>query len=92
MAISVMPQSPTVGGVYQVRDTVPQLNAMSENAAKALRGMLDLGMDIHDYGVQKKQQKAMKQSSEDMNNLQEQIKADQAQLEQLKAQLAQLGG
>lgn len=78
----------SVAGVYQIRDFVPQLNYASENAAKALRGMLDMGLDIHDYNVQKKQRGLI----DDANALRQSIEEDRKMLEQLKAQLANLQG
>lgn len=37
MALNVLPQAPTITGVYQVRDFVPQLTDASKSAASALQ-------------------------------------------------------
>ena len=90
MALTNMPVAPTVSGVYGVRDTVPQLNYMSENSAKALRNAIDTGLDIQNEIVKSKQQKVMNNEIERQNTLKENIQNDKVLLAKLEKELDKL--
>lgn len=90
MALTNMPVAPTVSGVYGVRDTVPQLNYMSENSAKALRNAIDTGLDIQNEIVKSKQQKVMNNEIERQNTLKENIQNDKVLLAKLEKELEDL--
>lgn len=90
MALTNMPSAPTVTGVYGVRDTVPQLNYMSENSAKALRNAIDTGLDIQNEKVKSKQKKVMQDEIARQNVLKENIQNDNVLLAKLEKELAEL--
>ena len=51
--LTVMPQAPSVTGVYQVRDFVPQLNEATKSTTDALKNAFKLGTQVHDYAIQR---------------------------------------
>lgn len=90
MALNVMPQAPTVSGVYGVRDTVPQLNYMSENSAKAFRNAFDTAMDFQNEIVKSKQKDLIDKENDRQENLDENIRNDQILLAKMEKELADL--
>lgn len=90
MALTNMPSAPTVTGVYGVRDTVPQLNYMTENSAKALRNAIDTGLDIQNEMVKSKQQKVMRDEIARQSVVKENIQNDKVLLAKLEKELAEL--
>lgn len=90
MALTNMPLAPTVSGVYGVRDTLPQLNYMSENSAKALRNAIDTGLDVQNEIVKSRQQNVMNDEMERQNTLKENIQNDKVLLARLEKELAAL--
>lgn len=90
MALTNMPQAPTVTGVYQVRDFVPQLNYMSENGAKAFRGAFDFAMDLQNEAVKSKQRDVLNKENERQELLKENIQNDKVLLAKLEKELADL--
>ena len=84
MALTNMPVAATVSGVYGVRDTLPQLNYMSENSAKALRNAIDTGLDVQNEIVKSKQQNVMNDEIARQNTLKENIQNDKVQLAKLE--------
>lgn len=90
MALTNMPQAPTVTGVYQVRDFVPQLNYMSENGAKAFRGAFDFAMDLQNEAVKSKQRDVLNKENERQEFLKENIQNDKVLLAKLEKELADL--
>ena len=90
MALTNMPVSPTVSGVYSVRDTVPQLNYMSENSAKAFRNAFDTAMDFQNEIVKSKQKDLIDKENERQENLDENIRNDQILLAKMEKELADL--
>ena len=90
MALTNMPQAPTVTGVYQVRDFVPQLNYMSENGAKAFRGAFDFAMDLQNEAVKSKQRDVLNKENERQEFLKENIQNDKILLAKLEKELADL--
>ena len=85
-----MPQAPTVTGVYQVRDFVPQLNYMSENGGKALRSAFDFAMDLQNEAVKSKQRDVLNKEIDRQELLKENIENDKVLLAKLEKDLEQL--
>ena len=90
MALNNFPVAPTITGVYGVRDTVPQLNYMSENSAKALRNAIDTGLDVQNEIVKSKQQNVMNDEIARQNTLKENIQNDNVLLARLEKELEAL--
>lgn len=90
MALTNMPQAPTVTGVYSVRDFVPQLNYMSENGAKAFRSAFDFAMDLQNEAVKSKQRDVLNKENERQEFLKENIENDKVLLAKLEQELADL--
>ena len=85
-----MPQAPTVTGVYQVRDFVPQLNESTKNTTDALKNAFKLGTQIHDYKIQRDQEKLIKNENDRQTRLKENIANDRVLLSKLEQELEQL--
>lgn len=85
-----MPQAPSVTGVYQVRDFVPQLNYMSENGGKALRSAFDFAMDLQNEAVKSKQRDVLNKEIDRQELLKENIENDKVLLAKLEKDLEQL--
>lgn len=90
MALTNMPLAATISGVYGVRDTLPQLNYMSENSAKALRNAIDTGLDVQNEIVKSRQQNVMNDEIARQNTLKENIQNDKVLLAKLEKELAAL--
>lgn len=90
MALSVLPQAPTVTGVYQVRDFVPQLNDASKSAASALQNAFKFGTQVHDYKIQRDQEKLLSKENDRQTLLKENIQNDEILLAKLEKELADL--
>lgn len=90
MALTNMPQAPTVTGVYSVRDFVPQLNYMSENGAKAFRSAFDFAMDLQNEAVKSKQRDVLNKENERQELLKENIENDKVLLAKLEQELTDL--
>ena len=88
--LTVMPQAPSVTGVYQVRDFVPQLNYMSENGGKALRSAFDFAMDLQNEAVKSKQKDVLNKEIDRQDFLKENIENDKVLLAKLQKDLEQL--
>lgn len=88
--LTVMPQAPSVTGVYQVRDFVPQLNYMSENGGKALRSAFDFAMDLQNEAVKSKQRDVLNKEIDRQDFLKENIENDKVLLAKLEKDLEQL--
>ena len=84
------PQAPSVTGVYQVRDFVPQLNYMSENGGKALRSAFDFAMDLQNEAVKSKQRDVLNKEIDRQEFLKENIENDKVLLAKLEKDLEQL--
>lgn len=82
--------SPTVSGVYTQRDFTPQLNYMSENAAKALRSAADFALDLQNEAVKQKQKKIIEDEYTRQQTLKENIANDERLLVKLKNDLEEL--
>lgn len=88
--LTVMPQAPSVTGVYQIRDFVPQLNYMSENGGKALRSAFDFAMDLQNEAVKSKQRDVLNKEIDRQSLLKENIENDKVLLAKLEKDLEQL--
>lgn len=88
--LTVMPQAPSVTGVYQVKDFVPQLNYMSENGGKALRSAFDFAMDLQNEAVKSKQRDVLNKEIDRQTLLKENIENDKVLLAKLEKDLEQL--
>lgn len=85
-----MPQAPSVTGVYQVRDFVPQLNESTKNTTDALKNAFKFGTQIHDYKIQRDQEKLLKNENDRQTILKENIANDRVLLSKLEQELEQL--
>ena len=85
-----MPEAPQVTGVYQVRDFVPQLNESTKNTTDALKNAFKLGTQIHDYKIQRDQEKLLKNENDRQTRLKENIANDRVLLSKLEQELEQL--
>lgn len=85
-----MPQAPSVTGVYQVRDFVPQLNESTNNTTDALKNAFKFGTQIHDYKIQRDQEKLLKNENDRQTRLKENIANDRVLLSKLEQELEQL--
>lgn len=90
MALNVLPQAPTVSGVYQVRDFVPQLSEASKSAASALQNAFKFGTQVHDYKIQRDQEKLLSKENDRQTLLKENIQNDEILLAKLEKELAEL--
>ena len=90
MALTNMPQAPTVTGVYQVRDFVPQLTEASKSAASALQNAFKFGTQVHDYKIQRDQEKLLSKENDRQTLLKENIQNDEILLSKLEKELADL--
>lgn len=88
--LTVMPQAPAVTGVYQVRDFVPQLNESTKNTTDALKNAFKFGTQIHDYKIQRDQEKLLKNENDRQTLLKENIANDRVLLSKLEQELEQL--
>lgn len=90
MALTNMPQAPTITSVYSVRDFVPQLTEASKSAAGALQNAFKFGTQVHDYAIQRDQEKLIKNENDRQTLLKENIQNDKILLAKLEKELADL--
>ena len=88
--LTVMPQAPSVTGVYQVRDFVPQLNEATKSTTDALKNAFKLGTQVHDYAIQRDQEKLLSKENDRQTLLKENIENDKVLLAKLEKDLADL--
>lgn len=88
--LSVLPTAPTVSGVYQIRDFVPELNASSKNTTDALKNAFKFGTQAYDYMVQRKQGNILANENDRQTRLKENIANDKVLLAKLEKELEQL--
>ena len=87
--LTVMP-NPTVSGILNVRDFVPQLNESTKNTTDALKNAFKFGTQIHDYKIQRDQEKLLKNENDRQSLLKENIANDKVLLSKLEQELAEL--
>ena len=90
MALTSMPQAPTVTGVYTVRDFVPQLNEATKSTTDALQNAFKFGTRVHDYKIQRDQEKLLRKENDRQTLLKENIANDKVLLAKLEQDLEQL--
>ena len=90
MALNVFPSAPTVTGVYQVKDFVPQLNEATKSATAALQNAFKFGTRVHDYKIQRDQEKVLAKENDRQTRLKENIANDKILLAKLEQDLEQL--
>ena len=90
MALANFPNAPTVTGVYQVRDFVPQLNEATKSASSALQNAFKFGTQVHDYVIQRDQEKLLSKENDRQTLLKENIENDKVLLAKLEQELADL--
>lgn len=90
MALTNMPQAPTITGVYTVRDFVPQLNEATKNTTDALKNAFKFGTQVHDYKIQRDQEKVLRKENDRQTRLKENIANDTVLLAKLEKELEQL--
>lgn len=82
--------NPTVSGILNVRDFVPQLNESTKNTTDALKNAFKFGTQIHDYKIQRDQEKLLKNENDRQSLLKENIANDKVLLSKLEQELAEL--
>lgn len=90
MALSIFPSAPTVTGVYTVRDFVPQLDAATKSTTDALKNAFKFGTQVHDYVVQRDQEKVLARENDRQTRLKENIANDKILLAKLEQDLEKL--
>ncbi len=90
MALTVFPSSPTVTGVYSVRDFVPQLDAATKSTTDALKNAFKFGTQAHDYMIQRKQGNILSKENDRQTRLKENIANDKVLLAKMEQELEQL--
>ena len=90
MALNVLPTAPSVTGVYTVRDFVPQLNEATKSATTALQNAFKFGTRVHDYKIQRDQEKLLRKENDRQTLLKENIANDKVLLAKLEQELEQL--
>ena len=90
MALTNFPNAPTVTGVYSIRDFVPQLNESTKNTTDALKNAFKFGTQVHDYAIQRDQEKLIKNENDRQTLLKENIENDKVLLAKLEKELADL--
>ena len=88
--LTVMPQAPSVTGVYQVKDFVPQLNEATKSTTAALQNAFKFGTRVHDYKIQRDQEKLLSKENDRQTLLKENIANDKVLLAKLEQELEQL--
>ena len=90
MALTVFPSSPTVTGVYDVLDFVPQLDAATKSTTDALKNAFKFGTQVHDYAIQRDQEKVLAKENDRQTLLKENIANDKVLLAKLEKELEEL--
>ena len=87
--LTVMP-NPTISGILNVRDFVPQLNEATKSTTDALKNAFKFGTQVHDYAIQRDQEKLIKNENDRQTLLKENIENDKVLLAKLEKELADL--
>ena len=85
--LSVMPVAPSVTGVYAVKDFVPQLNEATKSTTDALQNAFKFGTRVHDYKIQRDQEKLLRKENDRQTLLKENIANDKVLLTKLEQDL-----
>ena len=84
------PNAPTVTGVYSIRDFVPQLNEATKSTTDALKNAFKFGTQVHDYAIQRDQEKLLNKENDRQTLLKENIENDKVLLAKLEKELEEL--
>ena len=87
--LTVMP-NPTISGILNVRDFVPQLNEATKSTTDALKNAFKFGTQVHDYKIQRDQEKVLAKENDRQTRLKENIANDKILLAKLEKDLEQL--
>ena len=87
--LTVMP-NPTISGILNVRDFVPQLNEATKSTTDALKNAFKFGTQVHDYAIQRDQEKLLSKETDRQTLLKENIANDKLLLAKLEKDLADL--
>ena len=90
MALTNFPLAPSVTGVYTVRDFVPQLDAATKSTTTALQNAFKFGTRVHDYKIQRDQEKVISKENDRQTRLKENIANDKLLLAKMEHELEQL--
>lgn len=90
MALVNFPNAPSVTSVYSIRDFVPQLNEATKSASSALQNAFKFGTQVHDYKIQRDQEKLIKNENDRQTLLKENIENDKVLLAKLEKELEEL--
>ena len=90
MALNVLPTAPSVTGVYAVKDFVPLLNEATKSTTDALQNAFKFGTRVHDYKIQRDQEKLLRKENDRQTLLKENIANDKILLAKLEQDLKQL--
>ena len=90
MSLTNFPVAPSVTGVYAVKDFVPQLNEATKSASTALQNAFKFGTRVHDYKIQRDQEKLLRKENDRQTLLKENIANDKVLLAKLEQELKQL--
>lgn len=90
MALTNFPVAPSVTGVYAVKDFVPQLNEATKSTTDALQNAFKFGTRVHDYAIQRDQEKLLRKENDRQTLLKENIANDKVLLAKLEKELEQL--
>lgn len=90
MALTNFPVAPSVTGVYTVKDFVPQLNEATKATTAALQNAFKFGTRVHDYKIQRDQEKVLAKENDRQTRLKENIANDKVLLTKLEQELEQL--
>ena len=85
-----MPSAPTVSGVYQIRDFVPQLDGATKSTTDALKNAFKFGTQAYDYMLQRKQGNILSKENDRQSRLKENIANDKVLLAKLEQDLEKL--
>ena len=87
--LTVMP-NPTISGILNVRDFVPQLNESTKSTTDALKNAFKFGTQAHDYMIQRKQGNILSKENDRQTLLKENIANDKVLLAKMEQELEQL--
>ena len=87
--LTVMP-NPTISGILNVRDFVPQLNESTKNTTDALKNAFKFGTQAYDYMLQRDQAKVLAKENDRQTRLKENIANDKVLLAKMEQELEQL--
>ena len=90
MALTIFPSAPTVTGVYDVLDFVPQLDAATKSTTDALKNAFKFGTQAYDYMLQRKQGNILSKENDRQTRLKENIENDKVLLAKMEQELEQL--